>query len=126
MTAYKQLGDRARNSGARRRSQPANDGELGHTDCDGREQGQLAATASGQGNTAHAATWSDCEWVQCSDGKSRPIEPGTFPLAHGLSGRVGRLRAYGNAIVPQVAAEVIRAFMDFEEWQGGLQNGTQI
>jgi DNA (cytosine-5)-methyltransferase 1 len=27
---------------------------------------------------------------------------------------VGRLRAYGNAIVPQVAAEVIRAFMECE------------
>jgi hypothetical protein len=25
---------------------------------------------------------------------------------------VGRLRAYGNAIVPQVAAEVIKAFME--------------
>jgi DNA (cytosine-5)-methyltransferase 1 len=25
---------------------------------------------------------------------------------------VGRLRAYGNAIVPQVAAEVIRAYME--------------
>jgi hypothetical protein len=25
---------------------------------------------------------------------------------------VGRLRAYGNAIVPQVAAEVIKAYMD--------------
>jgi DNA (cytosine-5)-methyltransferase 1 len=34
-------------------------------------------------------------------------EPGTFPLAHGIPGRVGRLRAYGNAIVPQVAAEFI-------------------
>jgi hypothetical protein len=28
---------------------------------------------------------------------------------------VGRLRAYGNAIVPQVAAEVIDAWMDIHE-----------
>ncbi len=33
-------------------------------------------------------------------------------LAYGVSNRVGRLRAYGNAIVPQVAAEFVRAVMD--------------
>jgi hypothetical protein len=32
-----------------------------------------------------------------------------FPLATGIPGRVGKLRAAGNAIVPQVAAEFIRA-----------------
>jgi hypothetical protein len=35
-------------------------------------------------------------------------------LSHGEKNRVGRLRAYGNAIVPQVAAEVIRAFLEAE------------
>jgi DNA (cytosine-5)-methyltransferase 1 len=52
--------------------------------------------------------WRDADWLFCRDAKWRPVEPGTFPLADGLPGRVGRLRAYGNAIVPQVAAEFIR------------------
>jgi DNA (cytosine-5)-methyltransferase 1 len=40
------------------------------------------------------------------------IEPALFPLAYGICNRVGLLRGAGNAIVPQVAAEFIRAFMD--------------
>jgi DNA (cytosine-5)-methyltransferase 1 len=58
--------------------------------------------------------WSDCRIVYCQDDKFRriPIEPEFFPLADGVPGRVGLLRGYGNAIVPQVAAEFIGAFMD--------------
>jgi DNA (cytosine-5)-methyltransferase 1 len=55
--------------------------------------------------------WRDADWLFCRDGKWRPVEPGTFPLAHGVSARVGRLRGYGNAIVPQVAATFIRSVM---------------
>jgi DNA (cytosine-5)-methyltransferase 1 len=32
-------------------------------------------------------------------------------LAHGVPNRVGTLRGAGNAIVPQVAAEFVRAVM---------------
>ena len=36
-----------------------------------------------------------------------------FPvMADGIPGRVGQIRAYGNAIVPQAAAEVIAAYME--------------
>jgi len=56
--------------------------------------------------------WDACDWLPCRDGKARPVEPGTFPLAHGVSGRVGRLRAYGNAIVPQVAQTFIEAYLE--------------
>lgn len=53
-------------------------------------------------------------YILCGDGRVRPIppEPGLFPLAHGVPCRVGRLRAYGNAIVPQVGAAFIRAGLD--------------
>jgi DNA (cytosine-5)-methyltransferase 1 len=56
--------------------------------------------------------WRDADWLLCRDGKWRPVEPGTFPLAHGAPARVGRLRAYGNAIVAPLAAEFIAAVMD--------------
>ena len=55
--------------------------------------------------------WSDVQWLACRDGKYRPIEPGTFPLAHGAAARVGRLRAYGNALQAQAAAAFITAAM---------------
>lgn len=58
--------------------------------------------------------WGDCDWWYGRDEKYRPIGPGLFPLAHGVSKRVGRLRGYGNAIVPQVAAEFVRAYMDVD------------
>ncbi len=51
-------------------------------------------------------------YVGCADGKSRRVEPSILPLAHGVPGRVGRLRAYGNAIVPQVAAQILQAYLE--------------
>ena len=56
--------------------------------------------------------WGAADWLFCRDGKWRPVESGTFPLADGVHGRVGLLRGYGNAIVPQVAAEFVKAFME--------------
>ena len=55
--------------------------------------------------------WSDSDWLGCRDGKYRPIEPGSQPLANGIPARMVRLRGYGNAIVPQVAEQFIRAFI---------------
>lgn len=58
----------------------------------------------------HHGFWSDADWLGCRDGKFRPVEPCAFPLANGIPARVGRLRGYGNAIVPQAAAEFVKAF----------------
>jgi len=83
-----------------------------------RRREQLPANDSRQtsGFDPHGENfWSSCTWLPCRDGKARPTKPGIFPLAHGVPGRVGQLRAAGNAIVPQVAAEFIRAFMDAEK-----------
>ncbi|HFS8927082.1 TPA: DNA cytosine methyltransferase [Pseudomonas aeruginosa] len=56
--------------------------------------------------------WADADWIFCRDGKWRPVEPGTFPLAHGAPSRVGRLRAYGNAINAEAATQFIAAYME--------------
>lgn len=56
--------------------------------------------------------WSDVDWLLCRDGKWRPVEPDTFPLAHGATARVGRLRAYGNAITAPVAQGLIESYME--------------
>ena len=62
--------------------------------------------------------WSDADWLLCRDGKWRPVEPGTFPLAHGVATRVGRLRAYGNAINASTAEASIRAYLATPLWIG--------
>ena len=85
--------------------------------------------------------WADAEWLWCRDGKWRAVEPGTFPLAHGLpvsmarmqpevrrlaemaglsnyslkrakSFRIGSLRGYGNALCAPVAQGFIEAYME--------------
>ena len=56
--------------------------------------------------------WRNADWLLCRDGKWRPVEPGAFPLAHGAAARVGRLRAYGNAIVSEAAREFVVAYME--------------
>jgi DNA (cytosine-5)-methyltransferase 1 len=70
------------------------------------------AVASGVANRPVPTNgqWRNADWLGCTDGKWRPVEPGSQPLAYGIPGRVGRLRAYGNAIVPAQAAEFVRAY----------------
>ena len=82
------------------------DGRLG--DDEGRRPFASGSTPEASG----LGSWSNYVWIPCADGKSRRIKPGLEPLAYGVQNRVGRLRAYGNAIVPQVAAEFIGAVME--------------
>jgi len=57
----------------------------------------------------------DFEWVVGADGKARRVKPGIRLLAHGIPARVGKLRAFGNAIDPRPAAEFIGAIMKAAE-----------
>jgi DNA (cytosine-5)-methyltransferase 1 len=68
------------------------------------------STTSGYTNpqTLHNP-WRDVDWLFCRDGKWRPVEPGTFPLAHGVPFRRALLHGSGNAINIHQAATFIQA-----------------
>lgn len=76
---------------------------------------QAGPTAKAGGNRNAGPTngfWRDSDWLRCADDRWRAVQPGTFPMAHGIAARVGRVRAYGNAINAEVARTFIRAYME--------------
>ena len=77
----------------------------------GREPGKSSGRES---EASGSSPWDDFILIPCADGKYRivPSEPAFFPLAPGVPARVGKLRAYGNSIVPQLAAKFIKMHMD--------------
>jgi DNA (cytosine-5)-methyltransferase 1 len=83
-----------------------------HGDQPGRISAQSPGSAAEAGGTRNF--WSDYELINCRDGKARRTKPGIFPLAPRILGSVALLRGAGNAIVPQLAATFIKAFLDVE------------
>jgi DNA (cytosine-5)-methyltransferase 1 len=89
---------------------------------DGGEAGWLAAVDGGhtgperlQRGGQHGQLSPDgraCDWLPCSDGAWRPVESGTFPLAHEDPARLVRLRGYGDAIDVEAFTNLIAAYMD--------------
>lgn len=51
----------------------------------------------------------DYEWRRGADGKKRRVDAGIDLLAHGISGRMGKLGGFGNAITPLPAKAFIEA-----------------
>lgn len=115
-------------AGATGRREPANDratrgmdsgvsdgrrtGGIGHNS--GNDRQQFATNGLDDRPRPTNGHWRDADWLFCRDGKWRPVEPGTFPLAHGAAARVGRLRGYGNAIVAPAAQAFIEAYLETE------------
>lgn len=96
---------------------------------DRNESGRVESHTAGP--VAASGAWADSRIIDCIDGKKRRISATDEPLAYGLPrdlgflqsdvrqlatgarrNRKGRLKAYGNSIVPQVAAVFIQAFME--------------
>lgn len=81
-----------------------------------RQWNKNSEALAGSGSDSNASPvnsfWRDADWLFCRDGKWRPVKPGIKPLVNGTPGRVGQLRAYGNAIVAPVAEAFIRAYME--------------
>jgi DNA (cytosine-5)-methyltransferase 1 len=99
----------------RRAEEPAGhqrDGQdTGRQEAAGNTKGRGVAGRPGPVN----GQWGAADWVFCDDPggpRWRPVEPGTFPLAHGLPDRVGRLRAYGETISPIIAQAVAEAYLE--------------
>lgn len=131
---------RSSGSGSLEGPEPAphgRDSDCGLSDADGRN----ASTEGIQRGREHrqrapdgAHFWQEARWTQCADGKSRRIKPGIEPLVDGLPrgvvprGHIGladvenspearamRLKGYGNAIVPCLAAVFIQATIEARE-----------
>ncbi|QMV74997.1 DNA cytosine methyltransferase [Comamonas piscis] len=105
--------ERLRNAGGVDNPERLGLDQIGNGDHRGND-GQLPGPAM-QGSAGPGPVnglWRAADWLLCRDGKWRPVEPGTFPLAHGAAARVGRLRAYGNAINAQAAQTFIEATQD--------------
>lgn len=97
------------------------------------EQGRAIARRRDQGGDAdlrsgsrrNGGVWDNAEWIIGHDGKVRRVEPGVRLLVDGISpwvagmrtssktaSRQVALKGFGNAIVPELAAEVIAAWME--------------
>lgn len=99
-----------------------NNARLEHADVSKcREQLRTITNETKHTTTERNGVWSEYRVIQCRDNKTRriPVEPEFYPLAHGVPGGVGLLRGYGNAIVPQVAAKFISAFMNLMDVMEG-------
>jgi DNA (cytosine-5)-methyltransferase 1 len=84
------------------------------------EPGEILETSG----SCRSSFWNQSDVRYCQDGKARRVEPGLECLVNGLPfklddgrtkedvSRKALLYGFGNAIVPQVAAEFIAAFME--------------
>ena len=92
--------------------------------CEGRSQHSRLGTfydPTDGGKVSDTTFWDQFDIAECraidDSTQYRRIEPGLLPVVDGLPSRLrtGLIKGYGNAIVPQLAATFIRAFLEAEE-----------
>ena len=72
--------------------------------CAALERSRSVSDTDGQSTGRLAIAWGECsQWL---------VEPGVGRVAHGIPARVDRLRALGNAVVPQIPEILGRAILE--------------
>ncbi len=94
------------------RKQPLHDKSEATARMGDADLSRLERRSTMQERPGKLTAWSPSMAILGTDGDWRRIESGIFPLAHGVPCRMELIRGYGNAIVPQVAAEFISAFIE--------------
>ncbi len=84
-------------------------GGIRHAEC---EEGSHISDELSGAQSGIFNPWSSSVWLPCADGKVRRAPDDSFGLVDGLHRSL--LGALGNSIVPQVAAEIIRAIIETE------------
>ena len=101
----------------------------------GGRSANLGGTANSRRETLPDANGARCEEQRCAVangeehetaecGNRWEAEPAVGRVVDGLPGRVDRLRGLGNAIVPQVAAEILRCMMRVDSLQNLFPENT--
>lgn len=76
------------------------------------KRGEQAGSAATELRCTHP--WGRADQLCGGDGKLRRVEPGVRLLAHGVSERVARVSAFGDAVVPQIPEVLGRAILEAE------------
>ncbi|WP_253631310.1 DNA cytosine methyltransferase [Bradyrhizobium japonicum] len=88
--------------------------DSGRRGChDARQHAEPSDAGSADGGHG-TSRWAGSQLLVCHDGKTRRAQPGVPMLVDGLPGRVALWSIAGNAIVPVLAAEVLKAHLETE------------